>query len=445
MLSRVSAPRRVPVLFTSLAALAAYTFLLILRAPQIWQGRFWAEEGTVFFSAACASGLLESLFLPHLGYGMAVTSFATTLAARAVPLELAPLVTTVIAAAVQLLPAVLLLTARIDALPDLRFRAVALALLLVCLPSEEIWLNSPNSSHFLGVCGGILLIATPSAGRTRFLHLGLLVLAGLSGIDANLLAPFFWLRAYRERTRERVEQATALTVCAAIQAFVVAIAPLYGFASVGLEGARSPRLDLPILAHAVLAKDILLPFAGRSWTEHVMAPLAKMLAAHDPMALVSAIAMVWAGVFGLAVVKSKLWQPRLSFCLGLFVVFVSFTASIEASRPDWHLSHASALGAGRYYFLPNFFLGLSLLMIAGNDSALHRRLRQTALVLVAWMLIVGTNEFFRSDARPWFFTGPDWQQQVAAWRRGETNDLKIWPAPWKLGLDGASSLAGCRR
>ncbi len=48
----------------------------------------------------------------------------------------------------------------------------------------------------------------------------------------------------------------------------------------GLEGPRSPRLDLQILAHAIFAKDILLPFTGRAWTEQIMAPLAKLLAAH---------------------------------------------------------------------------------------------------------------------------------------------------------------------
>jgi len=426
------APRVVTVHFTNLAALAAYTLLLILRAPRIWPGRFWAEEGSVFFSAACSSGLLKSLLLPHLGYYMAVTSFATTLAARSVPLEHAPLVTTIIAAVIQLLPAALLVTGKIDALPDPPSRVIALALLLVSLPTEEIWLTSTNSAHFMAVSAGIILISKPWASRTRFFHIGLLVLAGLSGISANLLAPFFWLRAYQERSRERLEQAVALSVCAMIQVVVVVIAPMYGFASVGLEGPRSPRLDLQVLAHAMLAKDILLPFTGRAWTEHVMAPLTKLLAAHQPMVFVSVIVMVWAGLLALAVVKGRQWQPRLLFGLSIYMVFVSFTASIEASRPQWHLSHTTALGAGRYYYFPNFFLGLTLLMTAWTGSALHKRLRQTALVLVAWMLIVGSNEFFRSDARGAFFTGPDWRQQVAAWRREETRELKIWPVPWKL-------------
>ena len=355
---------------------------------------------------------------------MAVTSVATTLAARSVPLELAPLVTTSIAALVQLLPAALLVTGRIDALPDLRSRALAVALLLFALPSEENWLTSTNSSHYLAVAAGILLVSKPRESRTRFVQVGLLVLAGLSGIDANLLAPFFWWRALRERSRERFEQAVALSVCAVIQVAVVLIAPLYGFASVGLEGRRTPRLDLQVLAHAVLAKDILLPFAGRAWTEHVMTPLAKTLAAHDPMHWVSLIVILWAGVFAFAALRSKQWQPQLLLCLGFYMVLISFMGSIEASRRDWHLTHTSALGAGRYYYLPNFFLGLALLMTASVRSALPRRVRQTALALVAWMLVVGSNEFFRSDARRWFFAGPDWPREVAAWRRSETSSSR---------------------
>jgi len=144
-------------------------------------------------------------------------------------------------------------------------------------------------------------------------------------------------------------------------------------------------------------------------------------------------------VLAFAVIKGRQWQPRVLLCLSLYMVLVSFTASVEASQPSWHLTHATALGAGRYYYLPNFFLGLTLLMTAATGSALPRRLRQTALVLVVWMLVVGSNEFFRSDARRWFFTGPDWQRQVAAWRRGETRELGIWPVPWKISLDGAAA------
>jgi glutaredoxin len=68
-------------------------------------------------------------------------------------------------------------------------------------------------------------------------------------------------------------------------------------------------------------------------------------------------------------------------------------------------------------------------------------LRRAALVLVVWMLAVGSNEFFRSDARPLFFTGTDWKRQVTAWRLGEIRELTIWPAPWKLapGRDSSSS------
>jgi hypothetical protein len=392
----------------------------------------------MFFSAAWSGDLLESLLLPHAGYTMAVTSFATTLAARAAPLELAPLVTTGVAAIVQLLPAVLLLTARIDALPDLRARVLALALLLVSLPTEEIWLNSANSGHYLAVCAGILLIGEPPASRSRWLAVGLLVLAGLSGIDANLLVPFFWLRAWRERSQARTLQAAALSVCALIQALVVMIAPSYGFSPVGLEGHRSLRLDPQMLAHAIFAKNLLLPFAGRAFTEQAIEPLAKLLEVRHPRFWVSLVVMIWAGVLAFAVVKSRQWQPRILLGAALVVVLVSFAASIEASQPRWQLSHVSALGAARYYYLPNFFLGLSLLMIASRRSALPAALRGLVLALICWLVLVGSNEFFRSDARPWIFAGPDWKNEVAAWRRGERSELGIWPAPWKVNL-----AAGC--
>jgi len=61
-----------------------YAMLCIARAPQIFAGRFWAEEG-VYYAIFAHMTPLESLLYAGLGYPMLVSN-ALVLAARLVPI-----------------------------------------------------------------------------------------------------------------------------------------------------------------------------------------------------------------------------------------------------------------------------------------------------------------------------------------------------------------------
>ena len=46
-----------------------YAALVLMRSPEIAvHGRFWAEEGTIYFARALESGFWKALFAPHPGY-----------------------------------------------------------------------------------------------------------------------------------------------------------------------------------------------------------------------------------------------------------------------------------------------------------------------------------------------------------------------------------------
>ena len=65
--------------------LFAYVVLVATRLPQVLiKGRFWAEEGAVYFINARTLPWLDALFAVHTGYLNLAASFATLLAARAV-------------------------------------------------------------------------------------------------------------------------------------------------------------------------------------------------------------------------------------------------------------------------------------------------------------------------------------------------------------------------
>ncbi len=92
--------------------LALLTLAICLRMPEIiLKGRFWAEEGNIFFRNAWLLPPMRALLNPYGGY-LNLAANGGTLAARwLLPLRLAPYLTIGLALVVQLCPLLLLLDA----------------------------------------------------------------------------------------------------------------------------------------------------------------------------------------------------------------------------------------------------------------------------------------------------------------------------------------------
>ena len=57
--------------------------IIFFRNPILFtEPRFWAEEGSVYFSSAFHSTWIVSLFQPHLGYLSLIPNIATIIAAK---------------------------------------------------------------------------------------------------------------------------------------------------------------------------------------------------------------------------------------------------------------------------------------------------------------------------------------------------------------------------
>lgn len=419
-------------------ALLAYAAAVVLRAPQLlYPGRFWAEEGSMYFAGAFAGSGSASFFTPYAGYYLFPANLAAAIAANAVTLEFAPIVTAAVALLVQLLPAALILFLPIKPLSGALSKAAALALVLFAPPSQEIWLSSTNTQWHLCVCAGLVLVSAPTTGSTWSLcQNGLLLVSGLSGIPANLLSPFFWLSAWREKSRSRAWQAAVLTATSMLQAVIVLISPGFGLAPAGLHGSRSMCFDPKVISHAILSKDILLPATGTEFTSRVMRPLALSLAEGRDALWPTALALaVFALLFFLAA-KSGLWEAVFLLASALVLAAIGCAASVEAANTRLHvLSHLSALGAQRYYYAPNVFIALSILMCASRAGGMHWAAKRIFFLAACWLILVGGREYpgSRKDCK-WFFSGPEWQSEVAQWRADRSRAIRIWPEGWTLVL-----------
>lgn len=408
---------------TAALILLAYAVVIALRMPQIvLEGRFWGEEGAIFFVNAWTLDPIRALLTPVGGY-LNVVATAATLAARWGPrLELAPYVTITVAWLFQLCPPALLLCARDGWLGDRRVRFAGVLLLLFVPAAEEIWLQTLHCQFELMLSCGILLALAVPTGRLAAFSLFLLLLAPLCGPGAIALLPLFLLRACMERSRGRVLQAVALGLGSAIQ--------LSLFFSVGTE--RAYGTDPAVLLSLVTVKHLAIPFLGIGEARAIGERVRDVLAAgRVPWLAVVAPLVAVAALFG-AIVRSRAWT---SLWLLLGAAMVAGSGYVGAL--DGAMALLNEFAGERYAFVPQSLLALSLLALAASGRGVIRLL---AAGLCFWLLVAGVEQF----RHPWRAArdGPDWREQVALWRANPGHELAVWPTGWVMRLDVTSMHAG---
>ena len=431
--SRGSAPEplaggmRAPLVALALLGAAAF---LVLRAPAVLlEGRFWAEEGSVYFQAARDDGL-RSLLRPHQGYLSLVTNAATGAAALPfVPLPSAPRVTVFASLLVQLVPAFLLLTRRAAWLPSTSVRLAAIGLYLLARPSDEIWLNTANSHFVLAVATAIVLATRGSA--SRWSSLPVLALSGLSGVGAVLLAPLFWLEAARERTRERLAEAVLLTACALLQGSIL-LATM-------AAGGRSVRADADLFPPALLSRSVVAPFVSDGTGSDVALRIYAPLRRGGSPVLPSLAALAGVLALGLACRRMRSREAALLAGSAALLFAAGYFGALGADRAV-HLRFVLPGESERYSWAPNVLLLLSLLALGAAPGPPRPFLRAFALALTAVASIHGLSaQAAASRVAPRYYSGPSWAAEVAAWRADPSRRSRIWPVPRTIDLSARSA------
>ena len=405
-----------------LAALALYAFVLVVRAPWVLvQGRFWAEEAKGYLAYAWDHSLLQALCAPQYGYFNLVANAGALLAAH-VPLESAPRYTTGLGLLIQLIPAATVLFASLPALSTPLRKGCALLLLLVVPANPEVYLNTIQAQHLLCAASGIILISETGGWADRLGKWGVLGLAGLSGIACTFLAPLFWVQWWLERRRERLIQALILSACALLQFVLISQAIA--------QNERHLRFDGNALVGAAYAKFIAMPLAPTRPVQHHLALVRAAVEATGALP-----GWVWiATTAGFAAFLLICWwsgsrAARLLAVAALWVGFLSFSGTHDQELLA-HVTHAL-----RYYYAPEFFFFLALLLALAPGTGLPPVLTALAAAWLAAALFMGMINFACGPLDwPIIFSGPPWGPQVEQWRKDPSRPLAVWPAGWQVSL-----------
>lgn len=391
-----------------------------VKMPQVLlQGRFWAEEGQVFFADLQGRGFAEALGYEYKGTIQLLTTVAVWLATRA-PLELAPYATTYASLLVQAFVAVQFAgwARRLGLKPLV---TICLILLWTFLPiTYEIWANATNLQTTCAV-STLLVLLMPARDLERRLPAWALwvALCGLTGVPSCMLIPGFALRATAERSRPHLWLGALLVACAGVQLSLILRADL---------AERAMAFDAGSMGLAASIQTIVLPLAG--------VDAAGWIVAHVRPALV--IGCCAALVIGLA---GPLWRsPPLrlpvSIIGGSWLVVTGVSLFGALGQPGLYVA---PLAGARYFVVGS--MSFCLLLAAATASG-RQRVAVPAGIALGWMALLAVLQPLGASWTYGLIGGPAWSDEVALCRHAADRSCapRIWPPlppglkPWSAGI-----------
>ena len=398
-------------------ALSLFIAMVCLRMPSLLHGgRFWAEEGTIYFLHAWTMPWWHALFLPANGYLSLAANAAGILACHLASLQTAPYVTMATALAIQALPAAMLATAHDDWLqrPEILFPAM---FLLGMPPAcDEVWLNTANSQFHLEVAAALCLVLETPSGAWAVLRGCLIFLTPLCSPGSIALAPLFVLRAALDRQNARLIDAALMLAGSAIQ-LLTFYSPIPG---------RGHSLSFTLLALIFSVKHVAIPLLGEREASRVAAAVRReFITGKLPLTgiLVAIVSVCSASV---AVILRRRSQPFWLFVCGGALAVFSYDGAL-GKGPD-----LIALIGSRYAFAPSVLFSLGILSLAATAGSLDD-VAGAAWVVVIWMVAISVQQTL-SPQEPFFATGPSWKAELAIWQNDHDHPLKIWPTGWVVRL-----------
>jgi len=385
---------------TTVVVLAA---LCALRRPELLAApRFWAEEGTLFYRAALTDGLLPTLLRPPLGYQNLATTLSTT-GAAVLPIDAAPTFTTWIAFAVQVLTASLAVTMAGRYVASFG-ASLLLAALVLALSPTEIWLTSTNLHYWLGVAAWFVLCDQRSDGaRPRHGTRALLLLAGLSGVQACFLLPLFLLRAWSTRARERWIQSGILAAASLLQIVTIVASWLQ------VDPNLWTRFVAPDPSWLLLATyHTVEPLLGHEWLGSPPSAASVWLAFAATALLLLAV----------AVAQVRRGEQVTGWAAWLLVIALSTAGSLHFA------------GGLRYAFGPNVIA--FTLLFAGCARGRPGWQRAVCALLVG-AAVLSNGWHYRARIH-WAPDLPVWTDEVRHWRQDRSFTPRIWPDGWVVQL-----------
>lgn len=399
--------------------IALFATLLCLRAPYILiYGRFWAEEGSVFFHNAFVQPPLKALFFVFGGYLNLATNASTLIARWAVPIYYAPYVTIFIGLFFQILPLFLLLTSKNEWLSSFRTRLLITLLLLLVPASSEIALQSLHIQFQLALCCAIIAFLGTETGYQRWLRLSILFLSPLCGLIVIPLLVVFGLRAFVDRNRLRYEQILVLSIGSFVQ--------LFFFYDPFSNSARSYNFSFIDFLVVSFARDIVIPFFGQTHaTMNLIQHLYQIRMVHHIPFLICFVPIIAFGIIIFCLIKYPKTRPALWLLISAIILrAISIYGAIGGG-----LMMIDPYSSERYVFCSQ---ALFFLILVVFSVTLPKKGKIIARFFIVWLILVGVFNYFHPFSAT--TNGSSWHREIYLWEKDHHYFPKGWPAVWFIDI-----------
>jgi hypothetical protein len=382
--------------------------------------RFFCEEGSVYFPYAWSHSVFDTLRFTSQGYYALAHNLCALAAARMVPLESAPLVTTLTGGFFQLIPFVIVLSSPAPVWARPWRKALGCAVMLSARVSDEIWLMSLCVHFHLALAAALLLLEpTPALGRRRgSLAMAVLVLAGLTTPLPCLLTPFFALKWHLERTVWSKRWCVGIGLAATAQAMVV-------LNYVGAATHRFEPLSLSDFVAILLVKCFVLPTVGLKvgtvLVFHCLMPARQTGQLVYPI-MIAVLGCLYLMLFITCRKGLPKAESAMFFGPALLLAAVGI-AEAAMGQERWAL--IEPLRHTRYFYVSSVLLLLAILAASGQRHESATLAHRLALATVVLAIVGGFMDYriLRSRDPTW----PSWRQECAAWRAHQKDTLAAHP------------------
>lgn len=372
------------------------------------QGRFWAEEGAVFYRDLENSQALDGITYIFNGHLELITNLIVY-ASTFVGLESAPIVTTYASFVIQLIPIVFIIRYR-EALSLTRLNTIIVIIIAAGLPQTiEIWANSINLHFHFCLLAALIAAVNPNDGPPKWVSRLLLAIAGLSGIPSNFLVPVFAALAIKTRQTERLIQLLILSLSAALQISLLA----FNHFESGPRNYFSSPLAFWL---APIAQSVTSPLFGFSTGEqliHMLKGAFNLKGSSILLAIFLSIPLVHLLITAF---RNNLNSTSTIIFSAFTLLFMNVFAAIGEK-----MDLVSVANGGRYFYAPNILFSIALLVSIKKYNAL--------IAIAIFVLTINSLTNVKQ-----YINGPDWESNFSTPREKENMTYNIWPTGWTMVL-----------
>ena len=427
--------------FFSFLVLLVLVIISFYRSPDIFfEGRFWGEDGSIFFQNALNNSFFENFFkiyYPTYGYyNLYPRIIAMT--AKAFPIEFAALINVYMSYLILFYIFILSIFGNSFLLEKKKQKFLFCFLVLFCSSFvPEVWVNSVNTQIYFCVLSILILYSKKNINlNLKIINSIALFIGGCSSSYVVALFPFFFIKYYLIKSRSFLVEAIILLSSFLFQLFfyfhsksslnmITVNRSNAFFNSLNLEWINLYYIKVffyNVFLKTIFSKKIVILFGEllNYFTVNKFLLLSFII-------LVSISIVIFLYKIILNLIKDK---EKITILFSLFAIFcMILTMNVLVS---------GSFIAGRYASILGFIFSLSVLFMSFQKYE-KTFLKRTLNIFLILIYISGMYQFRPKDYQIHFLDCLDackpWKEQIIS----NSNDIILWPYntgnEWKLKLN----------